>query len=168
MTDFMKRVQGWGLVGALVGLTAAVISKFYPSGGLLNLKLASPISLDIASKLKAGLDTTISEKVFGFFNGLLPINGNVWLMAALTGAILMILGRYLLDWIPFFKPRTTMQKMTLVLFYGSVVVMLYLGTLSPALNVTFISVLGTLLVYFAILALISLLVINTMKVKIPE
>ena len=167
MADFIKRLTSWGLIGAIVGLVATLISKYYPEGGILNLKLASPIELDVLSRLRQGLDTSLGEKLFGYFNGVLPIEGNVWLWAAVTGAIVVVAGRYLLDYIPFFKPKTTTQKLAIVLFYGTVVMALLTKTMTVGLNLTFASVLGTLLVYYIIVALVSVLVLNIMGKGLP-
>lgn len=159
----------WGMVGGIVGAVTYGISRLYGmvfSDGIANIKLASPLNLNIASNLQSGLDLTAGEKIFGLLNGL-SMPGSIIIQSVIVGAILMIVGRFLFDLFKL-RPGSLTQKFMYVLFLGWLVFAVWAGMVTASLSVEMASLLLTMLVYYFIVGFISVYLLKQLNYKIPE
>lgn len=166
--DIMKIIKEWAMPGALFGLGAVVLSMLFAKFiGPITLKLATPaIEFNVRDRIIAGLPTTGAEKIFGFFQGYLPLTGNVWVIAAISGIIIAIVGRLLYEFIPY-KGNTQTMKLALIFFYGTVVLGFVFKTMTASLDIGFGQMLITMLLYYIVLAWVMGMVYKQIGRSVP-
>lgn len=163
--------QYWGL-GVAVGVVSVAVSKWiYPwiskffGGSIATIKLANPLDIDVASKLQTGLDTTIGEKFFGFFNGLLPIQGSTWLWAIITGILVIVGGRIAYTYL---YKGTQKTKLPLIMLYGTLLFGVVFKLTTPSLSIEFFSLILTLGIYYLILSLLLTMAYRWLDFPMPN
>lgn len=144
---------------AMFGAAAGVATPFLLSKVVIPVlgKLAGfipAISLKLADASPGTISVSVRDSLTGLNGGLagwlmdamhLTVNipGTMYIMAALGGALMMVLGAYVADMLGFLK-GSSWQKSAAVIFTGNLVAGLILGwsTMSfPALNIDFVNVL---------------------------
>lgn len=168
-------MKEWGILGAVAGLIAAAISWVYGQFNIpsIAIKFASgaDATIDVRNRLISGLDTSIGEKLVGFFNGYLPFEPGTWIMAAITGLVIVLAGRALfsIDFVrSIYTPRTAYGKIAMVMLLGTVVLALLMKTMVAGLTIEFGSLLLTLLIYFLIVSYLLTYLYKTMGRSVPN
>lgn len=167
--DMMKTLQEWAMPGALLGVGAVLLTKIVSQFiGPVTLKLATPaLEFDVRSRILAGLPTSAGEKIFAFFQGYLPLSASVWIIAAISGIAIAVVGRMLYDVIPF-KGNTQTQKVALILLYGTILLGLVFGSMTASLNIEMGQMIITMLIYYGILAWAMGMVFKQMNISVPN
>jgi len=174
--DTTKIITAGALVGALTPLAMKYIVS--PVLGFLGqyaptvtAKLANPaIDINVTQSL-TGINTSLGGKVLGWLTNALgitlPTNTMmVYLVAALGGAIAFLLGDWLLDQVKL-GLKTTLQKMTALIFAANLMVavalMLLSGNLALQIGITTANIFIAMLINAGVLALVFTLLEDNVK-----
>lgn len=164
--------KGWAKAGGVFGILAWIIAwifqKVMPEGGLATISFAA-VDVDAASRIKAGVDTSLGAKIMSALQGV-PIIGQSgiynFLVIIVSAIAIFWVGRTLYNYLP--KGKTPVTKLLLVATYGSLVVGIILGLLAKtatAIPIWFGTVLATLIA-FGIVALVYVGINRKISAKI--
>ena len=166
--------EKWGMFGAVAGAMTVLIAKLMAMMSIPVLKLtmsATEYNFNVREHLTGGIDTGIGAKIFSYLSGTFNFGQfEIWILAALTGAVIAVIGRYLWE---FVKVGRTFETKTATIFVlGSAVagfVLSYLAkTATPTIDINYFVSLITLGIYFLIVSWVTVKAYKSMGWSIPN
>lgn len=170
-----KQTQQIAIFGALAGVATPFLLKYVVMpilnflGGIvpqLSLKLAEnpgTIEANIRASL-TGINAGLAEWLVNALGITVNVPFQTYIMAAVGGALLFLAGAYILDGMKALGGNAE-QKTRKVIFAGSIVAALILGTmgLPPEIGLTLVNVLIAIMINAAILAWVYVAIDKQMK-----
>ncbi len=150
MTDFKKiAMTALGVTGVSYGL-GWLYNKFFAEG--IATLTFSAINVDVASQIKAGIDTSLGGKLLAYLKGVIPAGGTMSALLTLFVAAFIIvwLGGLVRDKINYGK--TDNAKFGFGMAIAAGLVGLVTGALSPSIG--YLGAALALLIYYSVIALV--------------
>ena len=166
MVDYKKTAM------AAVGVTAIsyglgwVYNKYF-ADGIATLTF-SAVDVNVASQVKAGIDTSLAGKLLGYLGGVIPVGGtmNALLTLFVASFLVVMLASFIADKIAVGKTETT--KFGVSMAVSAFVIGLVAGSVSPSIGSLGAGI--AMLIYFGIVAFIysALRNVDGLKDLVPQ
>lgn len=166
-------VQKLAQTGVVFGILALAISWLYSivsPKGIANISFAFA-DIDVASALQSGVDTSLAARILSPLSGILPQTGVFMslLGVGVAGLIVIVVGGYLYELIPY-RAKSKQMKLMAFALYGSVAVGAVLafmaGTITSMISWGYLQVIAGTAIAFLIVALVYVFVANRFMPKI--